>query len=697
MHATYRRLVPNNNMEKEENTALKWALELTAGKKKMGRPALLSSSVKKERRSQRMKAYRARHKALWLDWEVHERWFALAKQLEIPTRDLAVMLLDAYAADGSNLSLGLGSDSEFLPMKKSVCVDQSTQTMPDVYSCSHCGSFPPTKPMSPLTRIQPSGPQHVRPSMTPQAFNSLMLIGSNLQAAQPLHGNLTGSSQLPARCVVQVPGQGLLTGQDIPGSTHVVKMEPVESMEGFEQLPNQEFSQAKCIDEKDNTEDYIYDDGSRTLDDGKEFHPDKKLSRVTDRPVTVFVKEEVMSDPEHSNSVHSDEESFFDPMRDQEFGSDSKLEHSETGWYEEEEEEKDKEEEEDNMEDEEQDEEDDMEDDEEIDYEEQELLDPTYDPSASMPQHSSKNGKDIPGSSRAKSSKCLGDQDSLESDDSFEYGGDSDEDVEGEPAKKRKKHQSKNRKPAFKFPEACPICSEAWKEKEKIMRHLQKHIPIDKGPEAIKDAVQSIKSKFEKEHNFDMGWCGECKKLLLRFRTHLNRCHNKNPRYGVLCQQCGKMIKSCNIKMHEISHLVIKESDYVQCPECPSRFKHQEYLKGHITDAHSNKIKSTQCPTCGKIMKNREHLRRHLLIHSGLKPYPCSVCDKSFTQSSNLKAHMRQHTGDKPYVCELCEMAFTNKVTLKNHKKKLHGIDWWKERESLKKEDPERNKSDGSE
>ena len=299
-------------------------------------------------------------------------------------------------------------------MKKSVRVDQATQTMPDVYSCSHCGSSPlANKPMPPLARIQPSGPKQIRlvdrvsnplfngpklktpnikvimikkstagvlkrdSRMSPQALNNLMQLGSNLQAAQPLQETLIGSSQPPARCVVQVPGQSLLTGKDLPGSTQVVKMEPVESMEDFEQLPNQELSQAKCIDEKDNTEDYIYDDGRTTLDDGKELDPDKKLARATDRPVALFVKEEILSDLEQSNSVHSDtEELFFDPRQDQEFGSDSKLEHSETGWYEEEKEE-----------DEDEEEEDDMEDDAEIDYEEQELLDPTHDPSASMPQH----------------------------------------------------------------------------------------------------------------------------------------------------------------------------------------------------------------------------------------------------------------------------------------------------------------------
>ncbi|XP_011662222.2 zinc finger and BTB domain-containing protein 17 [Strongylocentrotus purpuratus] len=293
---------------------------------------------------------------------------------------------------------------------------------------------------------------------------------------------------------------------------------------------------------------------------------------------------------------------------------------------------------------------------------------------------------------------CLGDLDNLESDDSFEYGEDSDEDSEGEPATKRKKCQSKNRKPAFKFPEECPICSEVWKEKPEMIHHLQKHIPIDKGPEAIEDAVQSIKNKFEKGHNFDMGWCGECKKLFLRFKSHFDRCHNDDPRCSVLCQQCGKMIRTTYIRTHEISHLEVNESDYVQCPQCPSRFKHQEYLKGHISKNHNNKTrKGKQCSTCGKILRNQLHLERHVLIHSGVKPYPCSICDKSFTQSSNLKIHMRQHTGDKPYVCELCEMAFTNKVSLKNHKKKLHGIDWWKERESWKKEDPERNKSDASE
>eukprot|EP00057_Strongylocentrotus_purpuratus_P035026 XP_797466.3 PREDICTED: uncharacterized protein LOC592869 isoform X1 [Strongylocentrotus purpuratus] len=674
----------------------------------------MSDSAKKRKRKARDLRYQAKHNP--------KNMCVFNDDLE----EIRTIGKEKHLTDKKVISLLLAT---FLHTKKSVCVDQATQTMPDVYSCSHCGSSPPAKPMPPLARPQPSGPQQIRlvdrasnplsngpktPNikvimvkkstagvlkrdslmtpqalnnlmqigsnvqaahplqrnltgssqstagvlkrdslMTPQALNNLMQIGSNVQAAHPLQRNLTGSSQLPARYIIQ----------DIPGSTQVVKMEPVESMEDFEQLPNQEFSQAKCIDEKDNTEDYIYDDGSTTLDDGKELDPDKKLSKATDHPVGVVVKEEVLSDLEQSNLVHSDmEESFFDPRQDQEFGSDSKLVYSEPGWYGREEEDMVEEEGEDEIED-------DEEDDEEIDYEAQELFDPTHDLSASMPQHSTMNSKDIPGSS--KSSKCLGGRDSLESDDSLEYGGDSDEDFD------------------FQFPEACPICSEAWEEKPEIMHHLQKHIPIDKGPEAIKDAVQLIKSKFEKGHKFDMGWCWECKELLLGFRTHYNRCHNNNPTCIVMCncKQCGKMIRSSYIKIHEISHLDIKESDYVQCPECPSRFKHRIFLKGHIKKFHFKKaLRDLQCSTCGKIFKSWQQLQRHSLIHSGLKPYSCSMCDRSFIQKNSLKIHMRQHTGDKPYVCEVCEKAFTHKISLKNHKKKQHGIDWWKEQRKIQRE-----------
>lgn len=96
-------------MEKEGNTGTGRPPKKPAGKKKMGRPpTLLSSSTKKKRKSVRMKAYRTRNKALWLEFEVHGRWFALAKQMQVPPRDLAVMLLD-HAADGTDL---LRSDSK---------------------------------------------------------------------------------------------------------------------------------------------------------------------------------------------------------------------------------------------------------------------------------------------------------------------------------------------------------------------------------------------------------------------------------------------------------------------------------------------------------------------------------------------------------------------------------------------------------
>ncbi|XP_041472635.1 zinc finger protein 567-like [Lytechinus variegatus] len=274
-----------------------------------------------------------------------------------------------------------------------------------------------------------------------------------------------------------------------------------------------------------------------------------------------------------------------------------------------------------------------------------------------------------------------------ESDDSLEFTSSSEED---KPRRRRKQSKSKKSQPTFQFPKECPVCLEAVETKPEMIKHFETHIPVGEGSDAIKKAVKLIQSKLKKGHQYNMGWCEECKKLCMNFRGHFMACHTAI--LHKLCHHCGKVVKNARMEDHMICHMEVDESDYVQCPRCPLKFKHKRYLKAHTYRVHSLK-RTQQCPTCGKMFKRANELSKHKVIHAATKPHPCSVCDKAFTQKSNLRIHMRQHTGDKPYVCDVCEAAFVNKVSLKNHKKKLHGIDWWKDREALKDLDPDPEKT----
>ncbi|XP_030840293.1 tRNA-dihydrouridine(16/17) synthase [NAD(P)(+)]-like isoform X1 [Strongylocentrotus purpuratus] len=119
-------------MENGESTSTRIPqnrIDMTAGKRKIGRPSV-PSNIKRQRRLERQKDYRTHHKALLLELEVHDRWLALAKRMHVAPRDLAVVLLDA--AEGSNL-LGLDSkpgSSEIRPEQTSLAAQQSEVSLP---------------------------------------------------------------------------------------------------------------------------------------------------------------------------------------------------------------------------------------------------------------------------------------------------------------------------------------------------------------------------------------------------------------------------------------------------------------------------------------------------------------------------------------------------------------------------------------
>ncbi|XP_041472171.1 zinc finger protein 652-B-like [Lytechinus variegatus] len=476
-------------------------------------------------------------------------------------------------------------------------------------------------------------------------------------------------------------------GIGISESIPVVKTEPPEDLE---QLRGPMFSQTKCVDENDDDEDHVYDDGNINLDHETELESTKKVCELVDHPATVTVKEEVLSDVEQPDTKLSEEEEFlYDPTQDQ--GSNAG-QSSGTGGLEEEEK-ADAE-----MEDEEEDEEyneledemeDEMEDEEEIDYEKQEKADPTYDPTSRRGKSSvlrSKKGK-VNSDPVYTSSEDHG---SLQEDPGRD--GNNGVGFPDKPGRFRKGWSRRGSRIGFPYPANCPLmCSYVWKSAADKTSHMSSHLPTDQGREAFKEAIESLEKRIGNEYTHNMGWCDECDKFSACLPSHLKSVHRRRDK---LCPQCGKMIRVGAMKSHMLSHVHVDEKDYAQCPMCPARVKHREYLKQHMSRCHfGNDERSFTCSTCGKNFRSQHALNKHVVIHSSVKPFPCTECDKAFSQQSNLKIHMRQHTGHKPYGCEICEASFTNKVSLKNHKKKLHGIDWWKDRESLKDDDLETTES----
>ncbi|XP_043973374.1 histone-lysine N-methyltransferase MECOM [Gambusia affinis] len=135
------------------------------------------------------------------------------------------------------------------------------------------------------------------------------------------------------------------------------------------------------------------------------------------------------------------------------------------------------------------------------------------------------------------------------------------------------------------------------------------------------------------------------------------------------------------------------------CPHCPSVFRDEPGLKGHLISVHkptaqyletltapkkqltqlSNdntqgkvlNIKSYKCSECGKSFRHRSVLELHMRIHSKDKPYQCKVCGKGFRFSSYLQQHLIIHTGKKPYKCPDCGKDFAFLQNMRTHQK-LH-------------------------
>lgn len=136
--------------------------------------------------------------------------------------------------------------------------------------------------------------------------------------------------------------------------------------------------------------------------------------------------------------------------------------------------------------------------------------------------------------------------------------------------------------------------------------------------------------------------CIECDKIFYnssKFKQHMKLRHTDRSRF-----QCDQCEYSCSTKQEMNRHAIIHTGDeakVISCPQCDSRFKTKDLLRGHIKKVHLQ-IRNHKCEICGKAFYSPEKLKRHMKIHTGEKDYTCQFCDKQFIQKCNMQLHERK-------------------------------------------------------
>ena len=137
------------------------------------------------------------------------------------------------------------------------------------------------------------------------------------------------------------------------------------------------------------------------------------------------------------------------------------------------------------------------------------------------------------------------------------------------------------------------------------------------------------------------------------------------------CDKCGKRYTNQrNLKVHiEEEH----ERKEYRCQECDMTFKTYKKWLGHGIIVHRTEEKYN-CKYCGKRFENTGHVRSHMINHHEAPQFKCSFCGRMFKDEGRLVSHERQHTGDRPFKCSECANAYTCRKNLRQHLAGVHKI-----------------------
>lgn len=173
----------------------------------------------------------------------------------------------------------------------------------------------------------------------------------------------------------------------------------------------------------------------------------------------------------------------------------------------------------------------------------------------------------------------------------------------------------------------CDTCSNVYKDKTSLWRHLQDH------KECWIDATDA---DLEKK-----------------------------------CQECHKMIKVANLKSHR------KDCKVIKCSICKVILSSMYELSEHQTTEHPMAIMMKFCMLCNREFVGKVALQKHInrshKKHFHLYKYKCMQCEKYFKHPKDLFAHyFSTHRDLRPYSCKICDKSFRIRKTFTLHIKMEH-------------------------
>ena len=242
----------------------------------------------------------------------------------------------------------------------------------------------------------------------------------------------------------------------------------------------------------------------------------------------------------------------------------------------------------------------------------------------------------------------------------------------------------------------CKICHKEYKNCDMLAKHTKEiHDQIFYDEEEAKFKCEFCDNKFLNNNKLrehirivhkdnkpcTVPGCGKVFQSFIMIRRHRLRKHGIKPSNNegisqkisqdVICDDCGKVLKSTNLQGHKLRHHT--KSEEIPCETCGKIMSCKQDLKMHIKKTHENP--HVPCDICGNMV--RKHRMKH---HMWTKhptgdeefAYNCEICGRGFFDKHYWKHHMNTHTGEKPHKCKYCGLGFAHPRNAFAHEKSVH-------------------------